>query len=190
MRLAPIKNKRSNYFPIFWSAFANTRSVWFPISSYEGHDSGCLQPFLVPTIYHIVYTYPQIHPEKGPSLAIHSRSLTLGWTKSYDFIKHYYNQLYLHRRFLWRTKTNCSNSISGLFYQFYFYDHYHARNHTDPQSTYHFQTWNSYRSTRSKSNSIVSTKLSFLLLCKIYSWLFPPSQSAMLLFNTWTFDRD
>ena len=84
-------------------------------SSYgEGHDSGCLQPFLVPTIYHIVYTYPQIHPEKGPSLAIHSRSLALGWTKSYDFVKHYYNQLHLHRRFLWRTKTNCSDSFISM----------------------------------------------------------------------------
>ena len=113
----------------------------------KDHNSGCLSAFLVPPIYFIVCAYPQIHTEKGSSLAIHSRSLTLGWTKSYDLVKHCNDHLYLHRRFPWRTKTNCSNSNSGLCCLCCIFDHYHARNHNDPKSTHHFQARNSYRST-------------------------------------------
>ena len=65
---------------------------------------------MVPTIYHTLYSNPQIHSEKGSSLAIHSRSFAFGWAQSYDFRKLHNNQLYLHRCFLWTTKTACSSS--------------------------------------------------------------------------------
>ena len=129
------------------------QNIVLPLQKYwcshgKANNSGFLQSTVVPTIYHTLYSNPQIHSEKGSSLPIHSRSFAFGWAQSYDFRKLHNNQLYLHRCFLWTTNTACSSSDPGLCYQCYGYDHYYARNHIDPQSNNHFQAWNPYRSTR------------------------------------------